>query len=138
MTTKGKIFIGCGVAILIPVLAIIGFIFYIYSDKEYLAQHDAVTLEGKEFGKTTDQNGCIKRGLSWLGEVKNPSLKQVTLNGRFVNECLRSSKPSPNFCNGVPNMLDREWKKEQCSLVGRDDLTCDVVFDEKKSYCASL
>lgn len=140
MTNKGKIFIGCGIAILIPVLAIIGFVAYIYSDKEYLAQHDAVTIEGKEFGKTTDQNGCIQRGLSWLGNVKNPTIKQVSLNGHFVNECLRSSKPSPNFCAGVPKMLDRdrEWKKEQCGLVSRDDLTCDVVFDEKKSYCASL
>lgn len=125
---------------MITLLAIIGFVVYIYSDKNYLAQHDAVTIEGKEFGKTTDQEGCIKRGLSWLGDEENPSIKQLALNGHFVNECLRSSKPSPNFCKGVPKMLesDRKWKKEQCSMVGRDDLTCDVVFDEKKSYCASL
>lgn len=138
MMNKGKIFIGCGGAILLLVLAIVGFVTYIYSDKEYLAQHDAVTIEGKEFGKTTDQNSCIQRGLSWLGEVKNPSIKQVTLNGRFVNECLRSAKPSPNFCKDVPKLIDRKWKKEQCSLVGRDDLTCDVVFDEKRSYCVGL
>lgn len=123
---------------MIAVLAVVGFVLYIYSDKRYLAQHDTVTIEGRGFGETTDQNGCIERGLSWLGDVKDPSIKQVTLNGRFVNECLRSSKPSPNFCKGVPKLVDREWKSEQCRVVGRDDLTCDVVFDEKRSYCLGL
>ena len=83
MKTKNKIFIGCGGAILITVLAFIGLVFYIGSDKEYSEQHSAAIAEGNSFGKTTDQNGCLQQGLLRMNDVKNPTIKQLSLNGRF-------------------------------------------------------
>ena len=73
-----------------------------------------------------------------MSDVKNPTLDQLSLNGRFVNECLDVSKPSPNFCNHVPKVIVRDWINEQCRLIGRDDAVCYVVFDEKTTFCAGL
>jgi hypothetical protein len=139
MTGKSKIFIGCGVAILIPVFALIGLIVYIGFDKEYMEQHNIVLEEGKNFGKTTDQNGCLQQGLLRMGLVSQPTITQLALNGRFVNECLRTSKPSANFCKDVPKIIVRDWINHQCQLIGRkDDSVCYVVFDEKTTYCTFI
>lgn len=138
MQTKNKIFIGCGGAILISVLAFIGLVFYIGSDKEYTEQHSAAIEEGNNFGKTTDQNGCLQQGLLRMNGVENPTIKQLSLNGRFVNECLDVSKPSPNFCKDVPKVIVRDWINDQCSLIGRNDNVCYVVYDEKTTFCAGL
>lgn len=136
MKTKGKIFIGCGTAILIPIIALVGLVIYIGSDKEYAEQHRLALEEGNNFGKTTDQNGCLQKGLSRMDDVKNPTITQLAVNGRFVNECLEVSKPVANFCQNVPKVFVREWINEQCKMVGRkDDSICYVVFDEKTTYC---
>ena len=136
MTNKGKVFIGCGTMILIPVIALIGLIVYIGSDKEYAEQHKIALEEGRSFGKTTDQNGCLQKGLSWLGDIKQPTITQLALNGRFVSECLDASKPVPNFCQNVPKVIVRDWINEQCKIIGRkDDSICYVVFDEKTTFC---
>ena len=138
MKTKNKIFIGCGGAILISVLAFVGFVAYLGTDKAYSEQYSAVLREGSDFGKTTDQNGCLRQGLLRMNDVENPTLDQLSLNGRFVNECLDVSRPSPDFCKNVPKVIVRDWIGEQCRLIGRSDSVCYVVFDEKTTFCAGL
>src|SRR5688572_20608130 len=139
MTKKSKIFVGCGVAIIIPVIAFIGLIFFIGSDKEYTELHKIALEEGNKFGKTTDQNGCLKQGLLRMADVKEPTINQLASNGRFVNECLDTSKPSPDFCKDVPKVIVRDWIHKQCELIGsKNDAVCYVVFDEKTTFCAGL
>lgn len=136
MTKKSKIFMGCGVAVIIPVLALIGLIFYISSDKEYTEQFKIAGEEGKNFGKTTDQNGCLEQGFLRMADIKKPTIFQLAVNGSFVEECLRISKPSSNFCQDVPKLLYRDWINEQCEKIGKkDDYVCFDVIDEKRSFC---
>jgi len=87
-------------------------------------------VEGREFGKTTDQNGCMEKGfLREAGEFYRSI--------GFVEECLKSSKPIPDFCDGVPlesSVLDK-WEEEQCKKIGQNTKSCDYAFYAKKTFC---
>jgi hypothetical protein len=94
-------------------------------------------VDGREFGKTTDQNGCMEKGFS---------LKATDhyLNDAFVSECLKSSKPIPGFCDGVPTFDDTsevrdkwlaEQEAEKCPKHPNNK-SCLQTINGKHSYCS--
>ena len=70
MTRSTKIIIG--IAAVVPffgvliVLGLVGFGLYLNSDKEGTKLYYDAIVEGPEFGKTTDQNGCMTEGFARL------------------------------------------------------------------------
>jgi hypothetical protein len=56
-------------------------------------------------------------------------------NEAFDESCLNASRPTPNFCEGVPRMFNREWVHEQCEKVGHDTTSCYQAFAEKIDFC---
>lgn len=142
MTKKGKIFIGCGALILLPILTLIGFTVYLRNNKEfqeYSKEYDKALEDGRYFGKTTDQYGCLQFGISRMSEIKNPTINQLAVTDLFVSECLRTSKPTPDFCTNVPKVVVKDWINDQCKLIGRENEPgCHVAFDTKTTYCAGL
>ena len=140
MKTRTKVIIGIvsGVLILglIAVGVIVGVSYYVLQridNPELVKKHEAAKKDGTEFGKTTDQNGCMEKGFT----LPPPSDSFDTSNHYFVKACLRSSRPTANFCDGVPFLLDRDWFAKQCS--GFDNNTaCIEAFTAKKDFCVRV
>lgn len=139
-----QILIAFGIVALLFIVgigALVGVAIYITSGKEYTQQYEARQAEGREFGKTTDQQGCMQEGLKRARAMKAYNINQVMFNKAFVEECLQTSRPTQGFCDGVPsqwNPNNSDWEEKQCAKAGLDDLQtgCKAVFDVKVDFCS--
>jgi len=109
-------------------------------DPEFSPKYAAKQAEGREYGKGTDQQGCMKEGLARAQGIGFLDVNAQTLNNGFVEECLKASRPTPGFCQGVPSywsMKDDEWKAAQCRKVGMDESKtgCSSVFQTQIEFC---
>lgn len=96
----------------------------------------AMENEGTEFGKTTDQRGCIQEGLR-RGKKIADMTTQVG-NREFVKGCLRSSQSTPGFCDGVPSTLRKmfdNWEERQCERINTRTVACQDVMKEQILFC---
>ena len=140
MKTVTKIIISAvGTFVVVLVLGIASVI-WLSSDEEYNKNYEAARIEGHDFGSTTDNNGCMKEGLSRAPGTRLTEISKVTVKAAFVDECLKASRPVSDFCKGVPWIIsinNMEWRENQCELAGLDpDRTaCLAVFDKKIDYC---
>ncbi|MBA3633275.1 MAG: hypothetical protein H0W58_10790 [Acidobacteria bacterium] len=142
MKTATKIILSVGGAFVFLIfLAIAAFVIWVDSDEEYKKDFKAAQIEGREFGLKTDNNGCIKEGLS---QAKNTppftDINKRAVKRAFVEECLKASRPVNDFCEGVPSALDvneMEWRKAQCRKAAMDEIEsgCLSIFDKKREYC---
>ncbi len=138
MKTRTKIIIGTAIAVLLlgflGVGGIVGGAYYIFGrldDPELVKKKEAAKHDGTEYGKTTDQNGCMEK--AYALEIPKDSFDLS--NDYFIKACLKSSRPTANFCDGVPLMLDRDWFKNQCSTVGHNTDACIDAFRAKRDFC---
>lgn len=132
-----KIVIGA-VSIIVLIIGLIvgGFAGFIYlatlTDKKRAEKEKQARIDGREFGRTTNQNGCIEKGFSLKSEH---NFDKVTLE--FVRECLESSEPIPNFCDGVRASDKGDWRNDkQCEKVPNNPPCHDTIY-AKQSYCDS-
>jgi hypothetical protein len=124
------------------VAAVVGFVYYL-NRGEGSGEYGAKQVEGREFGKTTDQAGCMKEGLSRAKAIRLVDLNRAVNNRVFVEECVKSASPTSGFCNGVPplwKLQDDDWVSKQCDDAGLDQLrtSCKTVFQAKLSFCRGL
>jgi hypothetical protein len=95
-------------------------------------------VEGREFGTTTDQQGCIREGLNRGRDTTLFDLSSTLENKYFVHECLKSSRPTSGFCDGVPSILKNaatEWDEKQCEKMNIVTNVCRTVLDEQMMFC---
>jgi hypothetical protein len=140
MKTKTKVIIGVLVTIgLVAILGIVGLVSaweYAsakFSDPEIRKKNDQGITDGIAFGKTTDQNGCLEKGFTL--EEKDTSFDLS--NHYFLEKCLKTSRPTPNFCDGVPFFSGGKWEDEECKKIGRETVACGLAMYEKRDYCRS-
>ena len=101
----------------------------IYAKQSYCKNFEGrnrSNLEGREFGKTTDQNGCMEKGLALPHDFIDKT--------SFTSGCLRTSRPVTDFCRGVP-YFERQWADEQCKNVGDNKDSCIQAFEAKRHLC---
>jgi hypothetical protein len=84
---------------------------------------------------TEAMNRSKKVGLIDIGSILRLST--------FTDACLKASKPTPNFCDGVPgvfSMKDTEWGAVECRKAGVDPekTACIHVTKRKIQFCADL
>jgi hypothetical protein len=124
-------FLTIGLVVGLLVGGLVGLFFDIdRTTKINMKNEEQARIDAREFGKTTNQNGCLEKGFS-LG----PGNRYVDLI--FVRECLESSQPIPNFCEGVPPRSDRKsevWVADQCANFPNQD-ACHQTMSTKQSYC---
>ncbi|MFY9622448.1 MAG: hypothetical protein WAM70_02655 [Pyrinomonadaceae bacterium] len=97
----------------------------------------AITTEGKDFGKTTDNKGCVDEALNRY--KKDPGLLSAFANQGFLTACLEASRPTTGFCDNVP-LGDfakmQEWQAAQCKRYdlrsGRD---CQALVMPVAMFC---
>jgi hypothetical protein len=121
--------IGC-----LAVAGIVGGLTYFFKEMdspERTEKRKKAKADGLEFGKTTDQNGCMEK--AYL--LESTSDRFDLSNEAFDESCLNASRPTPNFCEGVPLLFKRDWVNEQCKKVGHDTTSCYAAFSEKIDFC---
>lgn len=138
MKSQTKIILGSltalvlfGCLIAAAVIGAVGYEFYKIGGPEMVRNLQNANAEGTEFGKTTDNNGCMEKGFTLKTSTDSVDLTAE----EFVRGCLNSSSPTPNFCVGVTSVLDREYFKAECKKVGHQTDACEESFLAKRNYC---
>jgi hypothetical protein len=143
MTHNTKWILGCfGALAVFVVCGIVGIVVLVRlvdtpeSKRDYAARE----AEGRELGKTMDQAGCMKEGLARSKTMTRFEIARNVDNQAFAEGCLKSSRSTPGFCNGVPpfwQLKDTGWPDRQCELAGQDSMRtgCVSVFEAKISVC---
>jgi hypothetical protein len=136
MKTSTKVILGfvAGVVVagLVVVALLVGGFAYIHKKTmDNIEATEKVRAAGTEFGKTTDQAGCIDKTF----DLEAP-FASFDYSRMFVAECLSASRPTPNFCDGVPPPLsDLNWEEESCRRIGRDTPLCHAAYSGKMWFC---
>lgn len=116
----------------------IGLMGYYFVDS---AGIDQSRNEGAEFGKTTDNLGCQNKVLSMAQTMRLTDINDILKTQFFFDGCLRASRPTPNFCDGVPSdwediFNDDKGKEAECRKLGiKDSAVCRQVIKEKLVFC---
>ena len=147
-TKKILIILGIGALTFVLLIAVlIGLAFYVNSDlesdKDFQRESQAKQVEGREFAKTTDQNGCLRQGLNRAKATTTFQFKRGQINSAFVRACFESSRATPGFCDGIPkNSLtapsaEYDWITAECEKIGMDHIKtgCIAVFNTKILFC---
>jgi hypothetical protein len=131
------------VAILIVLLvagAVVGGVVWWTRNKDkLLARGKEVMTEGRDFGRTTDNQGCVDENVSRY--KKDPGFSSAISASLFTKACLEASRPTSGFCNDVPKttefMKSGEWRAAQCRRVDlAKDSYCQQLFQPVQEFCA--
>ena len=97
----------------------------------------AVATEGKEFGKTTDNQGCVDEAFKRY--KKDPGFLAAMSNQGFLTRCLEVSRPTNGFCENIPlGDLAKmgEWRESQCKRYDlRSSIDCQTLTMPIAMFC---
>ena len=114
-------------------------VYWFYRNKDALiAKGKAVATEGREFGRGSDNQGCVDESISRY--KKEPGFTAVISNTIFMRTCLDASRPTPGFCDEVPRQTEfiktAQWRIEQCRRVDlASDNNCQNLFTPIQQFC---
>ena len=128
------------VVIVVLVLGCIGAaVYYVSRNKDaWIAKGKAVASEGRDFGRGSDNQGCVDESISRY--KKEPGFGSAISNSIFMQSCLDSSRPTPNFCAEVPKatefMKSAQWRVDQCRKIDlSSDSYCQQLFQPVQQFC---
>ena len=103
LTATTKILIALGIVVFVFVIGIGAFLVWmiLFPGKPSPAD-EAKIAEGREFAKTTDQQGCITEGVKRARQIGFFDIDKKVAHKYFVAGCLKNSRPTPGFCDDVP------------------------------------
>lgn len=135
-----KVLLIVAAVIVLLVLGCIGAgIYYVSRNKDaWIAKGKAVASEGRDFGRSSDNQGCVDESISRY--KKEPGFGSAISNSIFMQSCLDSSRPTPNFCNDVPKatefMKSAQWRVDQCRKIDlSSDSYCQQLFQPVQQFC---
>ena len=125
------------IVLAVGVVAIAGYIIYRNKDS-WIAKTKQVATEAKEFGETTDNQGCVNESISRY--EASPGFTATISNGIFMRVCLDNSRPTPGFCDDVPKQMEfmktAQWRSEQCRRFDLSrDSNCPNLFAPIQQFC---
>ncbi len=128
------------VVIVVLVLGVIGAgVYYVSRNKDaWIARGKAVASEGRDFGRSSDNQGCVDESISRY--KREPGFGSAISNSIFMQSCLDSSRPTPNFCTDVPKatefMKSAQWRVDQCRKIDlSSDSYCQQLFQPVQQFC---
>ena len=135
-----KVLLIVAVVIVVLVLGCIGAgVYYVSRNKDaWLAKVKAVASEGRDFGRSSDNQGCVDESISRY--KKEPGFGSAISNSIFMQSCLDASRPTPNFCTDVPKatefMKSAQWRVDQCRKTDlSSDSYCQQLFQPVQQFC---
>ena len=127
---KALLIVAVIIVLLVAGVVVGGVVWWGRNKDKLVGRIKEVATEGREFGRNTDNQGCVDETISRY--KKEPGFTAVISNSLFTRACLEASRPTPGFCTDVPKATEfiksAEWRKSQCT---RFDLSSD-------SYCPQL
>jgi hypothetical protein len=127
------------VVVLLVVGVVVGGVFWWSRNKDKLmGRAKEVMTEGREYGRNTDNQGCVDESVSRY--KKEPGFGSVISTSLFTRACLDASRPTPGFCSDVPKptefMKSSEWRTAQCRRVDlSSDSYCQQLFQPVQEFC---
>lgn len=128
--------------VMITLVGIVAVVFAIAAwfktGKQSSPRMEARMQDGVEFGKTTNQQGCIDEGLKRGSRMALFDWEDQGDNEDFVLGCLKSSAPSSGFCDGVPSDVKNifvDWTKKKCEKINMIEPICTGIFDQQIRFC---
>lgn len=101
----------------------------------------AVVAEGQKAGQATDENGCKTRAFARHKVEANRTFTESVKTGIGFSACLKASKISPAFCDGVPAADDHIkhalWVQPACKKMGFEDTYCQSLMQQVATHCSS-
>jgi hypothetical protein len=128
-----------GAVIVFVVLIIIGVGAYWVSQHggEWLDKTKHSIAEGQDFGKGTDNQGCLSEAIS--RHRKDAGMSSAISTQLFLASCLPSSRVTPGFCDEIPKRLEfiktAQWQTEQCRKEKLVDSYCPQLFGQVQNFC---
>ncbi len=137
---KGLIITGVVVFILVVLVAGVGVYLVATRGPELIEKSKQTIAEGEEFGRATDNQGCLTESLKRYKH--NPGMGTAISVELFLTSCLRASKDTPGFCDGVPKptelMNSIAWRINKCTAEGMaNDTYCQQIFGQVQTFCES-
>src|SRR5437588_3573136 len=132
------------VAIIVVVLIVgvvgAGVFWWMRNKDALMARAKEVVTEAKDYGRKTDNQGCVDESISRY--KREPGFSSAISDSIFMRTCLDASKTTPGFCNDVPTktefMKSAQWRRDQCSRVDLSkDSYCQQLFQPVQDYCES-
>ncbi|MDB4950172.1 MAG: hypothetical protein JWM27_2821 [Gemmatimonadetes bacterium] len=133
--------LGCGgVLLLFVLIGVAGGIYFARNGKNIAAGMEDAERAGITTARTTDENGCVAAAEARIR--KSGFFTGGVTGGVFLQLCLRSSRPTPGFCDGVPPASDftrsSAWQRMRCqarSLNPREGMVCGALTPGIQAYC---
>ena len=130
-----------GVIILLLVVGVVGVGVYWWTQNKdaLMTRAKQVATEGQEFGRSTDNQGCMDETISRY--KKEPGFRNAISVSIFNRMCLDASHPTQGFCTDVPKPTEfvksAQWRVAQCTKIGlASDSYCQQLFQPMQEYCA--
>ena len=96
--------------------------------------------EGKEFGLTTDNNGCVEDALDRINKSRIFITDWKTMG--YFRGCLITSQTTKGFCNNVPieekSKQYKIWPKQHCKELLQKDPFCETLFYGVQLHCGDI
>jgi len=110
---------------------------------EYMKETERGRVAGAEFGRTTDQNGCVENALVRSRDCGPMDMSCQMFSQGFLPKCLETAEPVAGLCDGVPGPNDFagsiRYRTEYCAArVGpRQDqqAACQQVAMQIQFHC---
>ena len=105
-----------------------------------LAKGKEAMEEGRRFGSSTDNNGCVAETLT--SYKKDPGFTKAITSQLFLSGCLPTSLPTEGFCDDVPARTEftksAQWQVDQCKRAGlTGDNYCGQLLSPIQKFCES-
>jgi hypothetical protein len=120
-------------------VVLVGVVWWSHNKDKFLGSVKEAMTEGRAFGRTTDNQGCVDESLARY--KKDPGFGRVISTNLFDTACLETSRPTPGFCNDVPKETEfiksGQWRVDQCRRVDlSSDSYCKQLFQPVQQFCA--
>jgi hypothetical protein len=104
---------------------------------QFLEKSKQSMLEGEQFGKATDNQGCLAESI--VRHKQTPGFSSALSTQLFLQGCLQASRATPGFCDDVPKRLEfvksAQWQQQQCARNNLRDTYCPQLFSQVETFC---
>lgn len=140
MPTWLKVVLIVGGLLLVLALAAVGTIVYVaqkYGPGLVEAGKHALD-EGQAYGRTSDEQGCVDEAVA--RHKRAEGFTGILHTNLFMRSCLDASRPTPNFCDAVPQRMEfvkaARWQLDECKRYGlTPEKQCGQLFQQVQQYC---
>jgi len=135
---KALLAVAIVVVLLVVGVVVGGVVWWSRNKDKLMGRAKEVMTEGREFGRNTDNQGCVDETL--VRYKKEPGFTSVISLSIFSRTCLDASRSTPGFCNDVPKQTEfiksGQWGVEQCRRADlSSDSYCRQLFQPVQEFC---